>query len=200
MFAPVKDKWVSGKYGQMNERQLKQFYGKNGNSSNIEALKRKEDQKDGQCRQLSWESFHELKKDHNNALYYVSLMTTNVYGETIHHFVVEHGDEVVDHTLPKIMELQGMAPTTRMPKDIYYKMTRAHGIIKLDRDQFQLFHDVLYMYKDMGREFAGHLEFRKLMVEIKKKWRPKHSAGKNGKREFRVRFGVAVVDRIRVKL
>ena len=28
MFAPVKDKWVSGKYGQMNERQLKNFMAK----------------------------------------------------------------------------------------------------------------------------------------------------------------------------
>ena len=79
-----------------------------------------------------------------------------------------------------------------MPKEEYYKMV--HGIIKLDRDQFQLFYDVLATYLDMGRTIGDNWEVRKLIAEIKKKWRPKHSPGKNGKREFRVRFGVAVED------
>ena len=145
----------------------------------------------GECRRLSWESFLELRMDPANDLRYVSFMTYNIYGDEIAHFVVEHGDEVVDYTLPKRLELMGPGgPTVRHPKAEYYEKSRAHNIIKVDRAQFQVFLDVLYTYVELeGRDFAQHSEVRQLMAEIVKKWKSKHSGDKNAKREFRFRFG-----------
>jgi len=148
-----------------------------------------EDRGDGKCFELSWNSFLQLRKNPANVLYYVSCLSPNVYGKEIVHFVVEHGDEVVDHTLPRALEIAGHQPQTRMPKEVFYPLFNAHAIIKLNRDQFQAFLDIAATYREHGRPILSLVETRKLMSDIRKKWRSKDSVVKNIKREFRFRFG-----------